>query len=1372
MFNKSAGRKFRRRRDESSEEDDSEKVSDGVREADGQLHSLKQVNSRRGISYSTKSNTTPSHRDTVKPQTTENKNTPKSQTLSFLHEKEGAGEIDFKVKRNADKAVVFQARKKENSPIKVTPSQQDVEDLELQERSESSSVEDMSPDSDAENDSTASESSGSTDAFKSHASKLVNIPNAEKIRAAKEQRRRARAQRDYIALDAEETVVGEESDGGQCSDDELDDHELCLYLHRLESLKEVQRAHEAEHRRVQYDLESAKSSVENLENHSSDSQLLFYRSMNIFTQNLVECLADKIQLINSVELDVHSLYIDQAEALLSQRRKSVQERSRHLQQLTYSNPEAQGKTSTSVDSELLQENGVSVPADLGPTAEEEAELQSKKKDLLKASQEIFSDVQDDFADVKKILARFNEWRVSFPESYSSAYISLCLPKLLAPIIRHQLIVWNPLKAESEDFEAFPWYSAVEKFCHGQGYEEFESPDRKTQPAIVEKVILPKIRVFVELVWDPLSLHQSQCLASLCKRIQEDYCVCDGEQSKPAFLQAVIQRLGSAVDSDVFIPLYPKTYLDDKSSPQFQFQNQQFWSAVQLLGNMALWDGLIAQDVLKELMLDKLLNRYLMLTLLNESDVTYSLQKSKRVTECFPRSWFVDLGTESFPSQLQHFSKHLVQTADLLCKDRKDPSSCRYWISEFWTMFQLHACLEETLEQLKVLMKENGLENLCSLLQTKWIGDRVWSQKASQKIKVRSSRKRKVSLLFDHLEPVELAEHLTYLEFKSFCRISCADYQKYIRNECLSENPTMERSIALCNGISQWVQLMVLSRPTPQLRAEVFTKFIYVAQNLQQMQNYNSLMAVVGGLCHTSISRLKDTCTHVPNETTKVLNEMTDLLSSSRNYENYRHAYSKSTGFKIPILGVHLKDLIAVNEAMTDYMDNGKINVQKLQALYNHIIELIQLQQNPPLLDANKDLVHLLTLSLDLYYTEDEIYELSYTREPRNLKAPPVTPYRPPVVVDWASGVAPKPDPKTISKHVQRMVDSVFMNYDHDEKGFISQEDFEKIAASFPFSFCVTDKDKDGLISRDEITAYFMRASVICSKLGLGFSHNFQETTYMRPTFCDNCSGFLWGVIKQGYRCRDCGMNCHKSCKDQVAFECKKNAKPSSNADWSPPFNTPDTCMRVNDGSDETRFIYPPDALADSAHHKHFSKITTIVHIGTQTEETSSSSQMQSTLLCPSGPPLTPCPSPIPQRKRICANKSPNTVNSAEEIKPSYEALEKMAGQYLFHGQAKSSTPGTPLYPGECGSPLHSFPPVLMHICSKPFLEKAQSKSTSSEMKKTMANAFNFPENQSLLKSNERLQRKLKESEREVKILKILLKQHALRPAEEDSSSSS
>lgn len=47
--------------------------------------------------------------------------------------------------------------------------------------------------------------------------------------------------------------------------------------------------------------------------------------------------------------------------------------------------------------------------------------------------------------------------------------------------------------------------------------------------------------------------------------------------------------------------------------------------------------------------------------------------------------------------------------------------------------------------------------------------------------------------------------------------------------CLENNPTLERSIALFNGISKWVQLMVLSKPTPLQRAEVITKFINVAQ---------------------------------------------------------------------------------------------------------------------------------------------------------------------------------------------------------------------------------------------------------------------------------------------------------------------------------------------------------------------------------------------------------------------------------------------------------------------------------------------------------------------------------------------------------------
>lgn len=49
--------------------------------------------------------------------------------------------------------------------------------------------------------------------------------------------------------------------------------------------------------------------------------------------------------------------------------------------------------------------------------------------------------------------------------------------------------------------------------------------------------------------------------------------------------------------------------------------------------------------------------------------------------------------------------------------------------------------------------------------------------------------------------------------------------------------------------------------------------------------------------------------------------------------------------------------------MPDYLEDGKVNVHKLLALYNHINELVQLQEVAPPLEANKDLVHLLTVRL-------------------------------------------------------------------------------------------------------------------------------------------------------------------------------------------------------------------------------------------------------------------------------------------------------------------------------------------------------------------------------------------------------------------------
>ncbi|KAM9561239.1 ras guanyl-releasing protein 3-like isoform 4-T4 [Salvelinus alpinus] len=479
----------------------------------------------------------------------------------------------------------------------------------------------------------------------------------------------------------------------------------------------------------------------------------------------------------------------------------------------------------------------------------------------------------------------------------------------------------------------------------------------------------------------------------------------------------------------------------------------------------------------------------------------------------------------------------------------------YWITVFPAEFNLDMGLIRLTEEFRDVAAQLGCEEHYKLIDISTIPSYDWMRKLTQRKK--QAKKGKASLLFDHLEPMELAEHLTFLEYKSIRRISFTDYQSYVMHGCLVDNPTLERSIALFNGVSQWVQLMVLSKLTPQHRAEVITKYINVAQKLLQLQNFNTLMAVVGGLSHSSISRLKETHSHLAPEVNKIWNEMTELVSSNGNYCAYRKAFTDSEGFKVPILGVHLKDLIAVHVVFPDWVNDNKVNIVKMQQLYLTFNELVSLQSSAAQVEPNMDLIYLLTLSLDLYYTEDEIYELSLLREPRNPKSLPTSPTtlnKPMGPLDWASGVTTKPDPNVVNKHIRKVVDSVFRNYDHDHDGYISQEDFESIAANFPFldSFCVLDKDQDGLISKDEMMAYFLRANPLLQcKMGPGFIHNFTEMTYLKPTFCEHCAGFLWGIIKQGYKCKDCGVNCHKQCRELLVLACRKLPRSTSLQSVSP-----------------------------------------------------------------------------------------------------------------------------------------------------------------------------------------------------------------------------
>ncbi|MEE6518733.1 hypothetical protein FKM82_029886 [Ascaphus truei] len=341
--------------------------------------------------------------------------------------------------------------------------------------------------------------------------------------------------------------------------------------------------------------------------------------------------------------------------------------------------------------------------------------------------------------------------------------------------------------------------------------------------------------------------------------------------------------------------------------------------------------------------------------------------------------------------------------------------------------------------------------------------------------------------------------------------------------------------------------MVLSKHTPQQRAAVIKQFVKVAERLLQLQNFNTLMSVVGGLSHSSISRLKETQSHVSAETTKVFDSHLELLTSSDNYSRYRRRFACCQGFRFPALGVHLKDLMALHVALPDWMDKarGAINISKMRQVYKVLHELTDTQRLEPPVRANPDLLNLLTVSLDQYRSEEEIYQLSLEREPRarssqsNNRSSP-SPSSP--LEEWAS-LKTKPDQALLCQHIEKMVESVFRLFDEDGDGHISQEEFHSVRSNFPYlcAFDDIDQNQDGRISKQEMTSYFLQASTVLD-CKMGFIHNFSERTFLRLVSCQHCGNLILGIYKKGLKCRTCGVTCHKQCKDRLSVECRKRSK--------------------------------------------------------------------------------------------------------------------------------------------------------------------------------------------------------------------------------------
>ncbi|XP_041104978.1 beta-chimaerin isoform X2 [Polyodon spathula] len=81
-------------------------------------------------------------------------------------------------------------------------------------------------------------------------------------------------------------------------------------------------------------------------------------------------------------------------------------------------------------------------------------------------------------------------------------------------------------------------------------------------------------------------------------------------------------------------------------------------------------------------------------------------------------------------------------------------------------------------------------------------------------------------------------------------------------------------------------------------------------------------------------------------------------------------------------------------------------------------------------------------------------------------------------------------------------------------------------------------------SVEKITSLVRRAALKENENHFNYekAHNFKVHTFKGPHWCEYCANFMWGLIAQGVRCSDCGLNVHKQCSRFVPNDCQPDLK--------------------------------------------------------------------------------------------------------------------------------------------------------------------------------------------------------------------------------------
>lgn len=193
--------------------------------------------------------------------------------------------------------------------------------------------------------------------------------------------------------------------------------------------------------------------------------------------------------------------------------------------------------------------------------------------------------------------------------------------------------------------------------------------------------------------------------------------------------------------------------------------------------------------------------------------------------------------------------------------------------------------------------------------------------------------------FLQLNANEIAIQLTFQDFCVFRAIEATEYiDDLFEIKSRYGKPKLKEFAELVNHEMFWVVTEICMETNMIKRSRIVKQFIKIARHCKECKNFNSMFAIISGLGHGAVSRLRLTWEKVPTKYQRLFNDLQELMDPSRNMSKYRQLITTeliAQNPMIPFYPVVKKDLTFIHLGNDTKIEN-LINFEKLRMIAKEV----------------------------------------------------------------------------------------------------------------------------------------------------------------------------------------------------------------------------------------------------------------------------------------------------------------------------------------------------------------------------------------------------------------------------------------------------